>query len=104
MRKYIKASEEFDEEFDPDATNYWSDFIDDTPPEPIVFINGARDGYAPDQIIDDTITVGELIDMLSDYNPAEKVMLINDNGYTFGIIDDGSIFEGDITQEWDIHR
>lgn len=51
----------------------------------IITIDGRREGYGPDQI-KRTMTVGELIDYLSQFDEDSKVMLSNDNGYTYGSI------------------
>ena len=56
-----------------------------------LFIEGKRNGYGTDQC-GRTLTVGELIDMLSEYDEETPVYLRNDNGYTYGSI-----------TEWDIH-
>ena len=48
-----------------------------------VFIDGRRDGYSPDQC-GKTMTVGELIAYLEDFDEDAKVYLKNDNGYTYG--------------------
>ena len=50
-----------------------------------LFIEGRREGYAPSQI-DRTMTVGELIEKLSEYDEDTLVYLNNDNGYTYGSI------------------
>ncbi len=47
-----------------------------------VIIEASRDGYSLDQITD-TLTVQELIDILSEYDPNSKVYLSHDNGYTY---------------------
>lgn len=62
-----------------------------------VFIEGRRDGYSPDQC-KKTMTVGELIAMLEDYDEDAKVYLKNDNGYTYGSITQSS-FEEDYDDE-----
>ncbi len=62
-----------------------------------VFIEGRRDGYGPDQC-KKTMTVGELIAMLEDYDEDAKVYLKNDNGYTYGSITQSS-FEEDYEDE-----
>ena len=46
-------------------------------------INAHREGYAPDQIAS-TMTVGELIEFLNNFDEDEKVYLSHDNGYTYG--------------------
>lgn len=51
----------------------------------VLFIEGRRDGYSIDQIRR-TMTVGELIDFLSDYDEDTEIYLNNDNGYTYGSI------------------
>lgn len=55
-----------------------------------VFIEGRRDGYAPSQCYE-TLTVGELIEALEEYDGDMKVYLRNDNGYTYGSISYDSI-------------
>lgn len=51
----------------------------------VLTIDGRREGYAIDQI-DETMTVGELINQLQQYDENMLVMLNNDNGYTYGSI------------------
>lgn len=51
----------------------------------VLTIDGRREGYAINQI-DRTMTVGELINFLSDYDEDTPVMINNDNGYTYGSI------------------
>lgn len=55
-----------------------------------IIINTVRSGYAIDQIRN-TMTVGKLIDFLSDYNEDVPVYLSFDNGYTYGGINERSI-------------
>lgn len=50
-----------------------------------IFIEGSRDGYSPEQC-GKTLTVGELIKLLSNYDKNALVYLRNDNGYTYGSI------------------
>ena len=57
-----------------------------------IYIEGRRDGYSPEQC-DSTMTVGELIEYLSQYNNNAEVYLKNDNGYTYGSIDEYSFEE-----------
>ena len=56
-----------------------------------------REGYGIDQIRR-TMTVGELIAFLSDYEEDTPVYLSFDNGYTYGGITDGR-FEMDYGEE-----
>ena len=48
-----------------------------------ILLNTNRSGYSTDQI-KNTLTVGELIGILSDYDEDAKVYFSNDNGYTYG--------------------
>lgn len=56
-----------------------------------IFIKGKRNGYSPDQC-GQTLTVGELIEILEQFDYGRPIFLRNDNGYTYG-----SITEQDIT-------
>ena len=58
-----------------------------------LFINGKRNGYDPDQC-GRTLTIAELIDILSGFDDDRLVYLCNDGGYTYG-----SITEYDINVE-----
>lgn len=60
----------------------------------VLFIDGRRNGYAPDQC-GQTMTVGELIDYLSQFDEESPVYLRNDGGYTYGNIDYQSFQEDD---------
>lgn len=60
-----------------------------------VFINGRRNGYTPDQC-GKTLTVGELIEMLAEFDEDCPVYLKNDNGYTYG-----SITQWDISADYE---
>ena len=64
-----------------------------------IFIEGERSGYGPDQIENKTMTVGELIGLLSDFNEDTKVFLRNDNGYTYGHISYYSFNEGEYDED-----
>lgn len=60
----------------------------------MIFINTNHSGYAPEQC-GKTLTVGELISILEDFEEDCPVYLRHDNGYTYS-----SIIECDIsTQE-----
>ena len=59
-----------------------------------LFIEGKRNGYGIDQC-GKTLTVGELIDLLSDYDEDTPVYLRNDNGYTYGSITERDINTAD---------
>ena len=49
--------------------------------------NTFRKAYSTDQI-DKTMTVGELIEFLEDYDPDTPIYLSFDNGYTYGQIEE----------------
>lgn len=66
----------------------------------ILTIDGRREGYSPDQIRS-TMTVGELIDYLSQFDDETPVMINNDNGYTYGSINYDSFREEDEEGEED---
>lgn len=51
-----------------------------------VFIEGRRNGYSPEQC-NGTMTVGELIAYLGEFDEDAKIYLRNDNGYTYGSVD-----------------
>ena len=57
-----------------------------------LMIEGRREGYGPDQLRR-TMTVGELIDYISQFDDDTPVILNNDNGYTYGSITDSSFEE-----------
>lgn len=63
-----------------------------------LMIEGRREGYAPDQLRK-TMTVGELMDYLSQFDEDTPVILNNDNGYTYGSIDYGSFDEADFNED-----
>ena len=55
-----------------------------------LYIEGRRSGYSPDDC-GKTLTVGELIEILSDFDEDLPVYLRNDNGYTYGSITERDI-------------
>ena len=56
----------------------------------IVLLETSRRGYSPDQC-GRTMTVGELIEHMSHFDEDSPVYFSNDNGYTYGAINMGSI-------------
>jgi len=58
----------------------------------MLIINAKRNGYSPDQC-GNTMTVGELINYLEDFDPDEKIYLSHDRGYTYGSITYGDFEE-----------
>lgn len=59
-----------------------------------VYIDSRQDGYSPSQC-HGTMTVGELIDILSQYDEDQPVYIRNDNGYTYGSVQMDSVAEGE---------
>lgn len=57
----------------------------------MVILKTNRSAYAPEQIEKNTITVGELIDLLECENRNEKIVFSNDDGYTYGYINESVI-------------
>lgn len=57
-----------------------------------LYIEGRRNGYAPEQC-GRTMTVGELIAFLENFDEDTELYLNNDNGYTYGSIDEQSFTE-----------
>lgn len=55
-----------------------------------LYIEGKRNGYDPDQC-GRTLTVGELIEILEEFDYGRPVYLRNDNGYTYGSITEYNI-------------
>ena len=62
----------------------------------VVMIEGRRDDYSAGDLIDNTMTVGELISLLEEYNSDTPVMINNDNGYTYGAIRSHTIEEEEV--------
>lgn len=60
----------------------------------IITIEANREGYSFDQIRR-TITVGELRQLLEDYDDDTEIMISNDNGYTYG-----GIYSSEIIEHW----
>ena len=65
-----------------------------------LMFNTGRDGYAPDQC-GETLTVGELIEILKEYDEDMEVYYRNDNGYTYGYISERRIREEYLEEEDD---
>ncbi len=62
--------------------------------ENVIYLKTKRTGYAPDQC-GHTMTVGELIDQLGEFEENTPVYFKNDNGYTYGSITRYDIEEGE---------
>lgn len=64
----------------------------------VLYIDAAREGYGIDQIRN-TMTVGELIRELEQYDENDRVFLRHDRGYTYGGITSRSFEEPEDEQE-----
>ena len=64
-----------------------------------LFINGKKNGYDTNQC-GKTLTVGELIEILQEYDEDSPVYLRNDNGYTYGSITRSDIYISDELGEY----
>lgn len=65
-----------------------------------IYIEGRRNGYNPTQC-GKTMTVGQLMAYLEQFDEDAEIYLKNDNGYTYGSIDDYSFEEGYEDEEGD---
>lgn len=62
----------------------------------IVVIEAIRQGYAIDQVIDRTMTVGELIYLLeSRFDEDQPIVFSHDGGYTYGALREENISESE---------
>lgn len=52
----------------------------------IVTLNSSRDEYSAHTAATRSITVGELIGLLGQYDDDDKVVFCNDNGFTYGYV------------------
>ena len=57
-----------------------------------LYIEGKHNGYSPEQC-GKTMTVGELMDFLAQFDEDAEIFLKNDNGYTYGNITERSFEE-----------
>lgn len=65
----------------------------------VLFIDGRRNGYSPEQC-GETLTVGEMIAYLEQFDEDMPLYLKNDNGYTFGSITECS-FEEEESEDYE---
>ena len=59
----------------------------------VITIKTNRSYYDIEDATNEAITIGELIDILKYYDEDDKVILSNDNGYTYGYINDDAVRE-----------
>ena len=58
--------------------------------KPIVTLKTSRDYYDAKECAEYSMSVGEFMDMLSNYPSDAKIVFSNDNGYTYGIVDNNT--------------
>ena len=58
--------------------------------EQIITIKTSRDYYDAKECAEYSLSVAEVMDMLSNYPSDAKVVFSNDNGYTYGIVDNNT--------------
>ena len=63
-----------------------------------LMIEGRREGYGPDQL-HSTMTVGELMAYLEQFDEDTPVILNNDSGYTYGSISWDSFEEAEFNDD-----
>ena len=66
----------------------------------VLMFKTGRDGYDTEQC-GETLTVGELIEILSEYDENTEIFYKNDNGYTYGYLAEGRIRLEEIEEEED---
>lgn len=54
--------------------------------KPIVTLKTNRDYYDAKECAENSISVGEFMDLLSNYPSDAKIVFSNDNGYTYGVV------------------
>lgn len=65
----------------------------------IVTLEATRTDYSAKEAARRTLTVGELIEYLEQYDESTPVVFSNDNGYTYGNLSAGTV--GDVEVEED---
>ena len=67
--------------------------------EMCVAMECSRTGYGPDQVVGDSLTVNELIDVLNGFDGDMKIVTSHDNGYTYGPISYGDFEEINVSDD-----
>lgn len=63
-----------------------------------LFFYASRDAYSASDCIEKTMTVGDLLDFLQDFDEETPIVLNFDSGYTYGFINE-SRFEVEYAEE-----
>ena len=67
----------------------------------MVLFHTQRTDYSAKEAGKFTLTIGELIEVLSSFDEDEKIVFCNDNGYTYGKIKENLLVEVDDEEEYD---
>ena len=67
----------------------------------MVLLHTTRSDYSATEAANHTISVGELIRELENFDEDDKIVFCNDNGYTYGNISERLIVEVDDAEEED---
>lgn len=65
-----------------------------------IIIEAEREAYSPNQI-DSTMTVGELMSFLSDFDEDTPIIFSHDRGYTYGALKDWNISEVEEEEDYE---
>jgi hypothetical protein len=65
----------------------------------VLMIDGRRNDYSANNLVNKTMTVGELVSYLDGFDSDMPVLLSNDNGYTYGKITDNGIWEEEVEED-----
>lgn len=65
----------------------------------VLMIDGRRNDYSANNLVNKTMTVGELVSYLDGFDSDMPVLLSNDNGFTYGKITDDGIWEEEVEED-----
>lgn len=65
----------------------------------VLMIDGRRNDYSASNLVNKTMTVGELVSYLDGFDSDMPVLLSNDNGFTYGKITDNGIWEEEVEED-----
>lgn len=65
----------------------------------IVTLEATRTDYSAKEAARHTLTVGELISYLEQYDEEAPVVFSNDNGYTYGNLSAGTVSDVEVEEE-----
>ena len=70
--------------------------------ETILKLRASRDTYEASLAAENSLTVGELIELLRNYDSDSKVVFSNDGGYTYGSVTEDSVGYPDNAGDYDL--